>query len=96
MAIQSLNPATEQRVRTFTAHNDEFIEQALSSSVSAHGRLRGMSFAARLDAGSTFVNAIVASHPALPFGGVKLSGYGRELAEEGIREFVNLKTVYVP
>ena len=47
MAIQSLNPATEQRVRTFTAHNDEFIEQALCNSVSAHARLRGMSFAAR-------------------------------------------------
>jgi succinate-semialdehyde dehydrogenase/glutarate-semialdehyde dehydrogenase len=68
----------------------------LGAAVFTRDLARGRDLAARrLDAGCCFVNAAVKSDPRLPFGGIKDSGYGRELGEAGIREFVNAKTVWV-
>jgi len=67
----------------------------LGASLWTRDLARADRLAAEIEAGAVFVNGLVKSDPRLPFGGIKRSGYGRELSEFGIREFVNIKSVWM-
>ncbi len=87
-------------LRTFS-DDDEAValandtEFGLCATLWTENRERATALAARVDAGGVFVNRIAGSDPRMPFGGVKHSGYGRELGMFGLREFVNVKTIWV-
>ena len=74
------------------ANNTEF---GLGAAVWTGDAEKGYRIARQIEAGAVFVNGLVASDARLPFGGIKQSGYGRELGEFGIREFTNIKTVWI-
>ncbi len=80
---------------------DDAVDLANASQYGLGGNLwtrdiaRAEHLAARLESGGVFINGMTASDPRLPFGGVKLSGYGRELSSFGIHEFVNIQTVWI-
>ncbi len=67
----------------------------LGGSIWTKDKERGLKLARQVESGAVFVNALVASSPEIPFGGVKKSGYGRELSYIGIREFVNQKSIWI-
>ena len=72
------------------ANNTPF---GLGASIWSGDKERAMKIAAKIDSGTVAINGMVKSDPSLPFGGIKASGYGRELSEAGIKEFINVKTV---
>jgi len=74
------------------ANNSEY---GLSSSVWTSSSEKATYFTDNINSGAVFVNDMSKSDPRLPFGGINKSGYGRELSDFGLREFVNVKTVYV-
>lgn len=91
--VAALIPVEDEEEAIRVANDTVF---GLGAAVFTQDVRRGEEIAAhRLEAGSCFVNDFVRSDPRLPFGGVKQSGYGRELGMYGIKEFVNIKTVYV-
>jgi succinate-semialdehyde dehydrogenase/glutarate-semialdehyde dehydrogenase len=91
--VASIIPVADEAEALRVANDSPF---GLGAAVFTRNVARGEEIAAReIDAGCCFVNAAVKSDPRLPFGGIKDSGYGRELGLWGIREFVNVKAVWV-
>jgi len=91
--VAAIIPVRNERAAIRVANDSVF---GLGAAVFTRNLERGTRIATKeLEAGSCFVNGFVKSDPRLPFGGIKESGYGRELADFGIREFVNIKTVWV-
>ena len=91
--MAAILPAADEAEAIRIANDSVF---GLGAAVFTRDLARGERIAAReLAAGCCFVNDLVRSDPRLPFGGIKESGYGRELGALGIREFVNVKTVWV-
>ncbi|MGD8614024.1 MAG: NAD-dependent succinate-semialdehyde dehydrogenase [Desulfobacterales bacterium] len=91
--VAAVIPVKHERQAVEVANDSAF---GLGAAIFTRDRHRGEHIAANeLEAGNCFVNAFVKSDPRLPFGGVKESGFGRELSHYGLREFVNIKTVYV-
>lgn len=90
--VASIIKAKNEKEAIDLANQSKF---GLGSGVFTSDIARGERIALQLKAGNSFVNTLTASHPYLPFGGIKASGYGRELAGDGLRTFTNKKTIYI-
>ncbi|ELZ65770.1 succinate-semialdehyde dehydrogenase (NAD(P)(+)) [Haloferax prahovense DSM 18310] len=90
--VAAVYAAPDENAAIVKANDTEF---GLGASIWTEDRERGERLARQIDTGNVYVNQLVKSDPRVPFGGVKESGYGRELSNAGIMEFVNRKTVWV-
>lgn len=90
--VAAVMPAASEEVALALANSSRF---GLGAAIWSDDRERAERMAVQVEAGSVFINELVKSDPRLPFGGVKDSGYGRELSWPGAREFTNVKTVWV-
>ncbi len=90
--VAAVMPAESEEVAIALANATQF---GLGAAIMTRDTERGEQLAEHIEAGMVFINELVKSDPRLPFGGVKDSGYGRELARQGTHEFLNIKTVWV-
>ena len=90
--VASVIKAKDEEEAIFYANDTNF---GLGASLWTNNPEKIKKYVPLINAGSVFVNGMVKSDPRLPFGGIKLSGYGRELSHYGIKEFVNIKTVWI-
>ncbi|MEW6257654.1 MAG: NAD-dependent succinate-semialdehyde dehydrogenase [Pseudomonadota bacterium] len=90
--VAAILRVTDAEEAIFRANATEF---GLGAALWSTDIPRAKALARRIEAGAVFINGMTASDPRLPFGGIKKSGYGRELGIYGIKEFVNIKTVWI-
>jgi succinate-semialdehyde dehydrogenase/glutarate-semialdehyde dehydrogenase len=90
--VASVIRARDEEDAICIANDTDF---GLGGSVWTRDVVRGEVIARRLQCGSAFVNGLVKSDPRLPFGGIRNSGFGRELSHHGLHEFVNAKTIWI-
>lgn len=89
--VMAIITVEDEKEALKVANNSKF---GLGASIWTRDRERGIRLARQIQSGAVFINGLVKSDPRLPFGGIKKSGYGRELSGYGIKEFVNIKTIW--
>ena len=90
--MAAIIPAANEEEAIHIANDTRF---GLGSSIWSRNSEHAEEVARQVQAGCSFINGMVRSDPRLPFGGIKASGFGRELSYHGMREFVNIKTVWI-
>jgi succinate-semialdehyde dehydrogenase/glutarate-semialdehyde dehydrogenase len=90
--VSAVIPVADTEEAIAVANDSEF---GLGGSVWSRDINKAEAVARRIEAGAVFINGMTKSDPRLPFGGIKKSGYGRELSHYGIKEFVNIKTIWI-